>query len=63
MDDNKLGKLPSSLYLATDSRITYLDGEGNVLCHKDHMRKIFISRVSILKFLLYVETIIIVLVL
>ena len=43
MDDNKGGKQPASLYLASDSRITYLDAKGKPLFHEDNMQKIFIS--------------------
>lgn len=43
MDDNKEGKKPSSLYLAADSRITYLDNSGTPIRTKDEMQKIFLS--------------------
>lgn len=44
MDDNKKGKLPASLYLASDSRITYLNVHGTPVEHRDDMQKIFISK-------------------
>lgn len=43
MDDNKEGKLPSSIYLASDSRITYLDSNGHPMGNEDDKQKIFIS--------------------
>lgn len=44
MDDNKEGKRPASLYLASDSRVTYLDEHGTIICQRDNMQKIFVSK-------------------
>lgn len=43
MDDNKQGKLPSSLYFASDSRITCLDNKHKIKWKNDDSQKIFIS--------------------
>ena len=43
MDDNKEGKLPSAIYLASDSRVTSIDANGHPKWYKDDEQKIFIS--------------------
>ena len=44
VDDNENGKLPSSLYLASDSRITFLNARNNPISTKDDVQKIFVSK-------------------